>query len=67
VFANTQDMDELARTVDARLGRRDRLFGYLIEGHGIYAWGVDLADALRHLEAFDFLLGCEMELRRFNR
>ena len=67
VFANTQDMDELVRTVDARLRRGGRLFGYLIEGHGIYAWGTDLADALRHLEAFDFLLGCEMELRRFNR
>jgi methylthioribulose-1-phosphate dehydratase len=67
VFANTQDMDELARRVGARLARGDRLFGYLIEGHGIYAWGTDLTDALRHLEAFDFLLGCEMELRRLSR
>ena len=67
VFANTQDMDELARAVELRLDRGDRTFGYLIEGHGIYAWGTDLADALRHLEAFDFLLGCEMELRRLNR
>lgn len=65
VFANTQDMGELVRRVDARLQAGDRLFGYLIEGHGIYAWGTDLDDALRHLEAFDFLLGCEMELRRF--
>ena len=67
VFANTQDMAELVRAVDSRLARKERLFGYLIEGHGIYAWGTDLADALRHLEAFDFLLGCEMELRRFDR
>jgi len=67
VFANSQDMDELARAVEGRLARGDRLYGYLIEGHGIYAWGENLADALRHLEAFDFLLGCEMELRRFNR
>ena len=67
VFANTQDMDALARAVDARFGRGDRLHGYLIEGHGIYAWGRDLGDAVRHLEAFDFLLGCEMELRRFKR
>jgi methylthioribulose-1-phosphate dehydratase len=69
VFANTQDMADLARMVEARLARPagGPLFGYLIEGHGIYAWGTDLADAVRHLEAFDFLLGCEMELRRFNR
>ena len=52
VFANTQDMAELARIVDARLGRRDRLFGYLIEGHGIYAWGVDLADAQRQFDRY---------------
>lgn len=67
VFANTQDMEGLTRRVGARLDRREGLFGYLIEGHGIYAWGAGLADARRHLEAFDFLLGCEMELRRFNR
>jgi methylthioribulose-1-phosphate dehydratase len=67
VFPNTQDMAELARAVDARLARGGRVYGYLIEGHGIYAWGTDLADAVRHLEAFDFLLGCEMELRRLNR
>jgi methylthioribulose-1-phosphate dehydratase len=67
VFGNTQDMHALARAVDERVGAGDRLFGYLIEGHGIYAWGVDLDDAMRHLEAFDFLLGCEMELRRLKR
>ena len=67
VFANSQDMDELAHAVGVRLARGDRLYGYLIEGHGIYAWGTNLVDAVRHLEAFDFLLGCEMELRRFNR
>jgi methylthioribulose-1-phosphate dehydratase len=67
VFANTQDMGELVRRVDSRLAAGDRLFGYLIEGHGIYAWGVDVEDAVRHLDAFDFLLGCEMELRRLNR
>jgi methylthioribulose-1-phosphate dehydratase len=67
VFENTQDMDALAALVAGRLARGDRLFGYLIEGHGIYAWGLDLADALRHLEAFDFLLGCEMEMRRLQR
>jgi methylthioribulose-1-phosphate dehydratase len=64
VFDNTQDMQALARAVEARFDAGERLFGYLIEGHGIYAWGGDLSDALRHLEAFDFLLGCEMELRR---
>jgi methylthioribulose-1-phosphate dehydratase len=66
VFSNSQDMDELARAVDARMGGREPLYGYLIEGHGIYAWGADLTDAVRHLEAFDFLLGCELAIRRLS-
>ena len=63
VFANTQDMDVLATQVDALLDRRP-LWGYLIDGHGLYAWGSDMAQARRHLEAFEFLLGCELELRK---
>jgi methylthioribulose-1-phosphate dehydratase len=40
------------------------LWGYLIDGHGLYAWGRDMAEARRHLDAFEFLLGCELDLRR---
>ncbi len=63
VFANTQDMTELAAQVDALLDRQ-ALWGYLIDGHGLYAWGRDMAEARRHLEAFEFLLNCELELRK---
>lgn len=63
VFANTQDMDVLAAQVDALLDRQV-MWGYLIDGHGLYAWGRDMAEARRHLEAFEFLLGCELELRK---
>ncbi len=63
VFANTQDMGELSAHVDALLDRQP-MWGYLIDGHGLYAWGRTMADARRHLEAFEFLLGCELELHR---
>jgi len=63
VFANTQDMTVLAAQVEALLDRQP-MWGYLIDGHGLYAWGRDMAEARRHLEAFEFLLGCELELRR---
>ena len=63
VCANTQDMDVLAAQVDALLDRQ-AMWGYLIDGHGLYAWGRDMAQARRHLEAFEFLLGCELELRK---
>ncbi len=66
VLANTQDMPTLAAQVDALLDRQC-LWGYLIDGHGLYAWGHDMAQARRHLEAFEFLLGCELELRKLHR
>lgn len=64
VFPNTQDMPALAAQVDVWLDRGDPAWGYLIEGHGLYAWGSDAAETLRHIEAFEFLLDCELELRR---
>lgn len=63
VLPNSQEMPILAAQVDALLDAGP-MWGYLIDGHGLYAWGRDMAEARRHLEAFDFLLGCEMELRR---
>jgi methylthioribulose-1-phosphate dehydratase len=63
VLPNTQDMPTLAAQVDALLDERG-MWGYLIDGHGLYAWGRDMAEARRHLEAFEFLLGCELELRK---
>lgn len=66
VLPNSQDMRTLAAQVDALLDRQP-MWGYLIDGHGLYAWGRDMAEARRHLEAFDFLLACELELRRLAR
>ena len=66
VLPNTQDMRTLAAQVDALLDKHD-MWGYLIDGHGLYAWGQDMAEARRHLEAFEFLLGCELELRKLRR
>lgn len=65
VLPNSQDMPALAALVEAELDRGP-LWGYLIEGHGLYAWGRDMAEARRHLDAFEFLLSCELELRRLH-
>ncbi len=62
IFPNSQDMTELGREVVFHLetvyARGKRCFGVLIEGHGLYAWGQDLAEAKRHVEAYEFLLEC---------
>ncbi|HEX7768902.1 MAG TPA: methylthioribulose 1-phosphate dehydratase [Dokdonella sp.] len=64
VFPNTQDMAELVQAVDAWLDAGKPLHGYLIDGHGIYTWGRDMPETRRHLEAFEFLLNCELDLLR---
>ncbi|RMH90763.1 methylthioribulose 1-phosphate dehydratase [Lysobacter pythonis] len=66
VFANTQDMRELMPKVETALETRP-MWGYLIEGHGLYAWGRDMPEARRHLEAFEFLLACELKIRELKR
>ena len=58
VFPNTQDMPDLACRLEKRLrdpGRPPLGHAFLIAGHGLYAWGKDLAEARRHIEALEFL------------
>lgn len=73
VLPNSQDMQELAGFVESWLAAEESAqlqhgtpigSGYLIDGHGIYTWGRDMAETRRHLEAFEFLLDCELDLRR---
>jgi methylthioribulose-1-phosphate dehydratase len=67
VFANTQHMPELVERVDDWIRADKPLYGYLIEGHGIYTWGRDMGEAERHIEAFEFLIGCELEMLKLAR
>lgn len=64
VFANDQDIARLSVQVDAYLDAHGNTPGYLIAGHGLYTWGASLNEAMRHLEAFEFLFECELEMRR---
>jgi methylthioribulose-1-phosphate dehydratase len=66
VLANNQHIPTLAAQVDVLLDKKE-FWGYLIEGHGLYAWGRDMAEARRHLEAFEFLIKCELEMRKLHR
>jgi len=56
VFDNTQDIAALAGEVDSWMGQHGTGHAYLIRGHGLYTWGRDLPETLRHLEALEFLL-----------
>ncbi len=64
IFANDQDIDRLAATVEHYVDYHLDSYGYLIAGHGFYTWGNSVEDACRHVEAFEFLFECEMLKRR---
>jgi methylthioribulose-1-phosphate dehydratase len=64
VFRNDQNTAVLAEAVEARLGRGAAVPGFLLAGHGLYAWGATAADARRHVEGLEFLLACHLEERR---
>ena len=64
VFPNSQVMADIEAGVDAWFDAGKPLAAYLIEGHGLYTWGRDMAEARRHLEALEFLLACELDLKR---
>jgi len=58
-FENDQDMDALAARIgEAWTDGSLKVPGFLIKGHGLYAWGKDAAEARRHVEAFEFLFDC---------
>ena len=63
VFDNDQDTVALATLVSARLAGAAPVPAYLLAGHGLYAWGKDLAQARRHVIALDVLLQSELDLR----
>jgi methylthioribulose-1-phosphate dehydratase len=64
IFANTQDMTELAARIRSAFAPLDwtagrpPCHGFLLSRHGLYTWGRDLAEARRHVEIFEFLFEC---------
>jgi methylthioribulose-1-phosphate dehydratase len=64
IFANDQNIPQLAQYVDDYMNHHDELHAYLLAGHGLYTWGNGVEEALRYLEALDFLFACELQAQR---
>lgn len=68
IFPNTQDMDQLASDVinylrvTAETHPQVKIYGVLIAGHGLYAWGKNLTETKRHVEAYEYLMECMYHL-----
>lgn len=61
IFANDQDMDRFRLLIRDNRNRL-QVAGFLMAKHGLYAWGNSLQEAKRHLEIYEFLLTCELNL-----
>ncbi len=67
IFDNDQDIARLASRVQPWLEAHPHCPGYLIRGHGLYTWGARMSDALRQVEAFEFLFECELKVLSLSR
>jgi methylthioribulose-1-phosphate dehydratase len=56
IVKNSQDMQTLADTIALTLEEHKAAHGFLLERHGLYTWGENLAQAKRHIEILEFLL-----------
>jgi methylthioribulose-1-phosphate dehydratase len=63
VYENDQDIARLASFIEPQI-RSEQPIGYVIAGHGVYAWGTNVEHAYWRLEALEFLLACELERRQ---
>jgi methylthioribulose-1-phosphate dehydratase len=62
IFNNDQDMQALAEHLTDSWGETGLAVpGFLLRGHGLYAWGKDATEAQRHVEGFEFLFECRWQ------
>ncbi len=60
ILDNSQNMNLLSEALKQRWEQELFYYGFLVRGHGLYAWGKNLVEAKRHLEGIEFLLHCEL-------
>jgi len=64
IVPNSQNMSEILKSMDKYFTKNPLIHGFLIEGHGLYTWGKDIATAKRHIETYEFLFECFHAMRR---
>jgi len=65
IVDNDQDMARLARVVEPHLLARPAPPAYLIRGHGLYAWGKDVEEAEKVVEALEWLFAADLTERQY--
>jgi methylthioribulose-1-phosphate dehydratase len=62
VLSNSQDMKHLAGQLRPILLEKQPLWGFMLSGHGLYAWGNSPEQARQHVEVFEFLFDATIRL-----
>ncbi|MEB3286980.1 MAG: methylthioribulose 1-phosphate dehydratase [Vampirovibrionales bacterium] len=62
IYPNSQDMAALSKRIGYDWQDTPLQYGFLLRGHGLYAWGKSVAEAKRHVEVFEYLFECERKL-----
>lgn len=63
IFANSQDMVQVGEEFTAYQSRGAIEKGLILRGHGLYAYGADLAEAKGHVETYEYLLAYLYQLK----
>ncbi|RVT44365.1 methylthioribulose-1-phosphate dehydratase [Rheinheimera sediminis] len=61
VILEPQATELILQDLKQRFHREALPYAFLIRGHGLYVWGYSVDSAKRHLEAWQFLIACELE------
>jgi methylthioribulose-1-phosphate dehydratase len=65
IVDNNQDMRALATAIAPALSIAPTPPAYLIRGHGLYAWGADVSEAERVVEALEWLFAADLTERQY--
>ncbi len=55
ILENSQNYPELSLQVSSLLQANPRVHAVLLRRHGVYTWGQDILEAMRHIEILEFL------------
>lgn len=64
ILDNSQDMLSMSGELRGVLRANPNCHGVLLRGHGLYTWGIDRAEAKRHLEVLEFLFELNAQRRQ---
>lgn len=67
IFENDQDIPRLAARVNEYMDNHPPIHAFLLRGHGLYTWGTQMKEALRHIEALEFLFQCQLTMNGLTR